>query len=138
MRGRIPVGPEYVDQLAASSTAKERVKAVLQTMTGTYRLQEACRDLNICEQRFHQLRQEAMEAALAALEPGLPGRPPRTPSQAEEEIQKLRAEVASLQFELRTAKAREEIALTLPRVVQQPSARAPSPPEKKTPGRPRR
>ena len=30
MRGRLPVGPEYVDQLEASATAKERLKVVLQ------------------------------------------------------------------------------------------------------------
>lgn len=127
MRGRLPVGPEYVDQLQGSSTAKERVKAVLKTMTGDYRLQDACRELNVCEQRFHQLRQEAIAAALTALEPGLPGRPAHNPAPAEEEIRLLKAELASLKVELQAAKAREEIALIMPRVLREQNT-----PEKKT------
>jgi len=127
MRGRLPVGPEYVDQLDASTTAKERLKVVLQTLAGTCRVQEACERLDICEQRFHQLRQEALEAALAGLEPGLPGRPAHTPSAAEAQVRTLQNQLARLEVELRAAKAREEIALTLPRVLHQPST-----PEKKT------
>ncbi len=56
MRGRTPSGPEYVDRLPGSETAKDRLKVVLETMTGTVRVHEACDRLQICEQRFHQLR----------------------------------------------------------------------------------
>ena len=108
MRGRLPVGPEYVDQLDGSAAAKERLKVVLQTLAGECRVLEACERLGICEQRFHQLRQEALEAALAGLEPGLPGRPAHTPSPAEQQVRTLEGQLARLEVELRAAKAREE------------------------------
>ena len=135
MRGRQPAGPDYVDKLTASQTAKERLKEVLETMVSEGRVLEACARLGICEQRFHQLRQEAMEGALAALEPGVPGRPVQTTSPEQDRIRALEEEVAALKVELRAAKAREEIALALPRVVKV-SDDAES--EKKTRGRPRK
>ena len=56
MRGRLPSGPEYVEQLEGSASAKERVKVVLQTMAGTCRVLEACERLQISEPRFEQFR----------------------------------------------------------------------------------
>jgi hypothetical protein len=123
-----------VDKLTASQTAKERLKEVLETMVGEGRVLEACARLGICEQRFHQLRQEAMEGALSALEPGVPGRPAQTTSPEQERIRALEEEVAALKVELRAAKAREEIALALPRVVKVAEEKQS---EKKTRGRPR-
>src|SRR5262245_42174656 len=117
MRGRRPAGPAYVDQLDGSAIAKERLKVVLETIAGTCRVQEACRRLGICEQRFHQLRQEAMEAALAGIEPGTPGPRPHTRTPAEEQVRVLQEQLAAQQIDLRAVQAREEIALTLPRVV---------------------
>jgi transposase-like protein len=130
MRGRFPAGPDYVDKLEGSASAKERLKIVLETIAGTCRVQEACERLGICEQRFHQLRQEALEAALAGLEPGIPGRRPHTPSPAEEQVRVLQEQLSQQELELRATTAREEIALTLPGVVHEP--------EKKTRGRPRK
>jgi len=138
MRGRLPVGPEYVDKLQGSSVAKERAKAVLETLTGELRLQEACERLEVCEQRLHQLRQQALQAAVTALEPGLPGRPAQAP--ADEQVRLLQEQVAALQRELWAAKAREEIALILPGVTPagaalddgiDVAAKAASAPEKK-------
>jgi hypothetical protein len=147
MRGRTPAGPEYVDRLQGSELAKERLKTVLETIAGNCRVSEACERLNICEQRFHQLRQQVLEAALTELEPRSPGRPARSLSPADEENNRLREELAAKDSELRIARAREEIALTLPGIVP-PSSSAASPtspssvssppgdPEKKTPSRP--
>ncbi len=131
MRGRYPVGPEYVDKLQGSALAKGRVKAVLQTLSGDLRLQEACQELGICEQRFHQLRQETLQAAVTALEAGAPGRPALTLSPAEEKIRALEDQVAALQIELHAAKVREEIGLTL-----RPGPVESNTPEKKTTRRP--
>jgi transposase InsO family protein len=117
MRGRRPVGPEYVEKLQGSALAKERARTVLETLSGELRLQEACERLDICEQRFHQVRQEALQATVAALEPGVPGRPTPAPTPAEEQLRALQARVSQLELELRAAKAREEIALILPRLV---------------------
>jgi hypothetical protein len=115
MRGRLPAGPEYVDKLEGSALAKQRTKAVLQTLDGSLRLQEACRDLDVCEQRLHQLRQQALQAAVAALEPGQPGRPAHTPTPADDKIRALEAELTAVKVELQAARVREEIAITLQR-----------------------
>jgi hypothetical protein len=130
MRGRRPSGPEYVETLSGSDTAKERLKVILETLAGTCRVQEACTRLGISEPRFHQLRTQMLEAARAGLEPQTPGRKPQTPTPAEEQVRLLQEQVQQQDFELRVARAREEVALTLPRLVPEPEAKAA---EKKTP-----
>lgn len=134
MRGRRPSGPEYVDHLDGSATAKERLKVVLETLAGTCRVQEACVRLGISEPRFHQLRTQMLEAALDGLEPQTPGRKPHTLAPAEEQVRHLEQQLAEQDFELRAARAREEIALTLPRLLQDTAA-AEGTDEKKTPRR---
>ena len=129
MRGRYPVGPEYVEQLSGSETAKQRAQLILETLTGQRRVQEACAELGISEQRFRQLRQEMLQAAVASLEARPAGRPPKkseAPAALEEQLK-------ALQDELRAAQVREEIALTLPGVVHEPVE-----PEKKSAARPKR
>jgi hypothetical protein len=129
MRGRRPAGPEYVKRFEASTEAKKRLQAVLEVTAGRLRVQEACQRLGICEQRFHQLRDDVFVAALASLEAGARGRPARTPSPEQEQLRTIAAQLAAKEVELRATQAREEIALTLSRVVQEPE------PEKKTPQR---
>ena len=134
MSGRYPVGPEYVDQLQGSAAAKQRAKTILQTMSGDLRLQEACRLLGICEQRFHQLREELLQAAVARMEPRPAGRPRRPAESAD--VQALKEELTDKELELRVAHLREEIALAMPHLSVQPDQA--TEPEKKTPGRGRR
>lgn len=124
MRGRRPSGPEYVDHLDGSATAKERLKVVLETLAGRCRVQEACVRLGISEPRFHQLRTQMLEAALDGLEPQTPGRKPHLLAPAEEQVRHLEQQLAEQDFELRAARAREEIALTLPRLLQHPGTAA--------------
>jgi hypothetical protein len=131
MRGRRPVGPEYAEKLAGSETAKLRAKVILETMAGKRRLKEACQLLGISEQRFHQLREDMMTAAVKALEPGHAGRPAHTATPAEVQVATLEQQLQDKEVELRTAKAREEIALVMPEVKHEPVE-----PEKKTPQRP--
>ena len=119
MRGRPPSGPEYVEHLEGSETAKERVKVILQTMAGTCRVQEACQRLGICEQRFEQLRQQILQAALERLEPRPLGRPPRTTTPANARIGELEKEIASLKTQLQLSQTRTEIALVLPNIAQE-------------------
>jgi transposase-like protein len=112
MRGRHPSGPEYVDKLTGDAAAKERLRVVLETLAGTCRVSDACQRLNISEQRFDQVRVEALQAALAALGPKPLGRPPRAP--ADPEVEQLRARVAALEAQLRVAVVRTEVAAILP------------------------
>jgi hypothetical protein len=114
MRGRHPSGPEFVDKLAGDAAAKERLRVVLETLAGTCRVTEACARLNLSEQRFDQVRVEALQAALAALEPKPLGRRPQDPPPADDELESLRARVAELEARLRVAAVRTEVAAILP------------------------
>jgi hypothetical protein len=127
MRGRRPSGPEYVERLAGSAQAKERLKVVLQTLAGTCRVQDACRQLGISEPRFHQLRSQMLAAALQGLEPKPIGRPAQAAPPEQEQRTALSEQLAAKEVELRAAQAREEIALILPRLAPEPAT-----PEKKT------
>jgi hypothetical protein len=136
MRGRRPQGPEIIDRFDGSAEAKRRLKVVLEVTAGRLRLNEACARLGICEQRFHQIRDDALAAALAGVEPGTPGRPPRTPSPEQEQVAALQQQLAAQAVETRAAQARAEIALILPQLVEEsaekkttqrrPRARSPS------------
>ena len=137
MRGRRPSGPNYVEQLPGSELARERAKVVLETLAGGCRVLEACRRLDISEPRFQQLRTQLVAAAVASMEPGRAGRPAHTLSPEQEEIAALKRQLADLEVELRAARAREEIALVLPKVVHDPVTHD-NDPEKKTRRRRRR
>jgi hypothetical protein len=113
MRGRKPLGPEVTDRLTGSDQAKLRVKTVLQTMTGELRVLEACTRLQLSEQRFDELRLEAIQAAIDALEAKPAGRPPRGTGDAT--VARLRQQVAELEGRLQAALLRAELAATLPR-----------------------
>jgi hypothetical protein len=143
MRGRTPAGVHYVDQLPGSGEAKERLKALLDVMSGACRLFEACDRLDLCPQRLHQLREDWLTRSVQGLEPQKAGRKPHVPSPEHERIRQLEQQVADLELELRATRAREEIALILP-PAQTPAAekktrrrgRPPQPPTR-TPPAPR-
>ena len=67
MRGRLPSGPEFVAKLPGHEQAKQRLQIVLETLAGTLRVQDACARLNLSEQRFEQLRIEALGDAVLGL-----------------------------------------------------------------------
>lgn len=114
MRGRHPAGPNFVDKLTGDAIAKERLRIVLETISGQRRVIDACAYLGISEQRFDELRLEALQAAVAALEPKAPGRKPRTATPEEAEVVQLRARVAALEAEVQVAAVRAEVAAILP------------------------
>ena len=135
MRGRYPAGPESVEQLPGSAEAKRRLQVVLRTLSGHYRVQQACRLLGISRQRFEQLRTKVLQAALTELEPKPSGRPAAEPTVAAA-VSALQNQLAETEQELRAARLREEIALVLPGVTA--ALAPPDGAEKKTPQRPRR
>jgi hypothetical protein len=127
MRGRRPSEPECVDELDGSQQARLRLKVVLQTIAGQCSVLDACKQLGVCEQRFHQLRDQVLTAALQRLEPRRAGRKPRQATAESTQLQVVQQELAAARIELRAAEVREEIALTLPRLLAEPAAE-----EKKT------
>lgn len=117
MRGRHPSGPEFVDKLTGSPEAKERCKALFETMSGVCTVLAACERLGIHEARFDQLRIELLQAAVKAAERRPAGRPPQKSSPAEVENQRLRERIAELEAELQAAMIRAELAVMLPQAV---------------------
>jgi len=115
MRGRHPSGPAFVAKLDGSGQAKERLQVLLETMADTCRVGEACERLGISEQRFDQIRIEALQAAVHALEPGIAGRPAHTPHPAEVEVERLKKRLAESEAKREAALIRAELAVTLPR-----------------------
>ena len=114
MRGRHPAGPEFVDQLTGDDIAKQRLRVVLETIAGQRRVADACAQLGLSEQRFDELRAEALQAAVTALEPKPPGRKPHTPSPEEVELEQLRARVVELEAQVKLGSVRAEVAAILP------------------------
>jgi transposase-like protein len=103
-----------VERLHGSAEAKRRLRAILQTVAQGQRLCDASADLDLTPQRFHMLRQQALQTALNALEPGRAGRPRKRPAAAAERLQALERENQQLRQELSASRVREEIALVLP------------------------
>jgi len=128
MRGRYPSGPEFVERLEGSEQAKQRLQVLLETLAGSCRVGEACERLGISEQRFDQIRIEALQAAVRGLEPGVAGRRPRVPHPAEAEAEQLKERVARLQAERDAALIRAELAVTLPAAGEVEAKKAPRSP----------
>lgn len=112
------LGLGHVESLEGTELARQRLLRVLETLTGESTLEAACADLGISPARFAQIRKEALAAALTALEPKAPGRPcaPVPDPRVEELEQRTRA----LERELEASRIREEIALTMPHLLQPP------------------
>lgn len=128
MRGRYPSGPEFVHKLDGSEQAKERLQVLLETLAGSCRVGEACERLGISEQRFDQIRIEALQAAVRGLEPGVAGRPARVLSPAEIENEQLKERIAALEAERNAALVRAELAVTLPAAGEVEAKKAPRSP----------
>jgi len=124
MRGRTPSGPESIEQLPGSAKAKERVRVILQTMMGELRVQEACAQLEVCEQRIRQLRTAMLAAAIDSVEDKPAGRPAQPMESSE--VTALRAQVAELERQLQAARLSAEIAVALPHVGVAPGVPAPA------------
>jgi hypothetical protein len=103
-----------VDKLTGHTLAKERLKVVLETMTGACRVSEACERLDISEQRFDELRIEALQGAITALEPKPLGRRPQPSSTDQTEVQPLLDRIAELETQLQVAAVRTEVAAIVP------------------------
>ena len=124
MRGRHAAGPEYAERLEGSELACHRMRVVLETIAGTKLVLDACAELNICQQRFETIRQEAIQAGVAALELRPAGRPRKSATAADNEIVHLRERLADLEAQLQAAAIRAELATTLPRLGAEPGKKS--------------
>jgi hypothetical protein len=106
-----------VERLEGSAVAKDRLRALLEALTGRQTAGQACLQLGLGERRFRELRDAMLQAALAGLEPQSVGRPPQAGGAADARVVELEAQVRELKLDLRAAQVREEIALVLPQVL---------------------
>lgn len=113
-RGRKPKGPELVTRLEGSDTARERLRRIVETLTGQASVVEVCAELGIGESRFHQLRSDALQAALGRLEPRAAGRPATPVSPTDARVAELESQLRELKWELQAAQIRLELAQALP------------------------
>ena len=135
MRGRYPSGPEFAMKTSGSEQAKTRVRVLLETVAGTCRVQDACEQLGISEQRFDQIRIEAIQAMVDALEPRPAGRPAKALSPAELEVERLKERIAELEAERNAALIRAELSVTLPQMSGVESKKATRLPSRRPPSR---
>ena len=118
--GRKPDGPQIVERLEGSPSAKQRLEVILETITGQLTIPEACARLGICESRFHDLRNRTLQATLNTLEPRRPGRPPKRTSPEQGEIDALKAELDRAYKELAVSDVQVSLARIHPGLLEGP------------------
>lgn len=132
-RGRPPTGAALVPQLTSSSdVARTRLTAILRTVSGQWTIDQACQALGLKRSRFHAMRARFLSEAPSLLEPRPPGPTPHVPTDAEREVDRLRARVTELELDVLVAQVREELAAIMPEIVQ------PRPPARSVPKKKRR
>lgn len=118
-RGRPGKGLGHVDGLEGPEAEKERMRCILQTLSGELTVKEAARALGLSASRFAAMRQEALQGWLDAMAPGTPGRPPKAEEAIEpSEVEALRKQVKELMLDLQVANTRTELAITMPHVLK--------------------
>jgi hypothetical protein len=115
-RGRKPTGAQLVERLEGSTHAKGRLKVILETLSGSKTIPQACAELGIQESMFHKLRSQVLQTAVDRLEPRPAGRKPQFTSAEVQRIEELEAELLQTQIDLQAAQIRRELAQTLPRL----------------------
>jgi hypothetical protein len=105
-------GVAHVDAVEGPAEAKERLKAVLETIAGTTTVEEACAALGVSPTRFDQLRAAALLGAVEALSPRPPGRP--ASERPDPAVLGLRERVEELERENQRLRVREEVAIRAP------------------------
>ena len=112
--GRPPERLRHVDRLEGPGELKQRLRVILETLTGDRAVADACEQLEVCEARFHALRKDALEGALAGISPGRAGRPRKEEPSPPGRVSELEEEVMVLKDDLERANLRADLALAMP------------------------
>ena len=120
--GRKPTGPQIVERLEGSPSAKQRLEVILETIAGQLTIPEACAQLGIGESRFHDLCNRTLQATLNTLEPRRPGRPPKPASSRQGEIDAMKAKLDRVHKELAVADVQVSLARIHPGLLEGPPA----------------
>ena len=116
MRGRHAIGPEIAELVADSPFEAQRLRLILESITGHKRVQDVCIEMGVCSQMFERLRKQSMRAAARSLKPKKAGRPRQARSAVEAENARLHERIAELQAENQALRVRAELAEGLPRL----------------------
>lgn len=115
--GRPQLGVEHVSKLDGAEDEKRRLRVILDTVSGTKTVEEACAELQIAASHFHRMRERALAGALFALAPKPTGRPAKQEAKSEREKQ-LERELQEVKIDLRASQIREQLALVMPHVLK--------------------
>jgi transposase-like protein len=107
-----------VDGADGSDEAKQRLRAILRTLSGELSVSEACAQLGVSEPHFHRLRRDALTGAAEALEPRPAGRPAQQLDERDLQVAELEDKLGELTLELRASQVREQIAVLMPHLLQ--------------------
>jgi flagellar motor switch protein FliM len=113
-RGRKPAGPRLVEKLDASDSARQRLRVILETISGEKPVDQACRELSISEAMFYKLRGQFLQESVELLEPRTPGRKKQEVNPMQARVKELEGTVKELTLDAEAARIQTEIALTMP------------------------
>ena len=116
--GRQPLGIDLVERMCGPPQAKERLMAVLESLTGLAPIAELATICGVSRTRFYELRDRALCGALEALLEGRPGPRPRERDAREEELRALQEQNEALRVQLVAERVRTELALVMPHVLK--------------------
>lgn len=116
--GRPPKKLGHIDGLEGPARDKQRLRVVLETITGEKTVLQACEELAVSEARLHELRRQVLQSALEGLAPGRPGRPRKEQPAAPGRAQELEQQINELELELQFERVRTELAMTMPHVLR--------------------
>ena len=118
MLGRKTTGPKLAENTAGSPLAKQRLRLILETLSGQTSIPQACEALGIGEAMFHKMRTRFLDEASGLLEPRKPGPQGEEISPEQARIEKLEKEVRELSISLEASRIRTELALVMPHVLK--------------------
>lgn len=116
-RGRPPKGAAQVEHLSGSMDAKTRLRVIMETVSGTKTIREACQELGVEKSAFYKMRDKALEGAIESLEPRQVGRPRAIVSRKDKKIEELEKELLEARMNLEAAYIREELSIAMPHVL---------------------
>ena len=99
-----------VDSVPASPAARERTKAIFETLAQTCSVQAGCTWLGVARTRFQDLRRRLIEAAVDSVEERAVGRPRRKTKRISRELRTLQERIVTLEHELACNRAELDIA----------------------------
>ena len=132
--GRPPKGAELVDQIDGSDQARQKLRIILETLSGQKSVPQACAELGIERSRFHAMRKAFLLGAVSSLEPRGRGRPAHQVSPEQVQVEQLQHQVEALTVDVRAAQIREELAAVMPHLLKPPQKSASGKTKRKTKG----